>query len=513
MASILAFGPFRLETKAAILFCDGEPVMLGQRAVALLQVLLDRAGAPVDRAALMDAAWPGLTVEDSNLAVQISRVRRALRQTPGGERWIETLPRRGYRYVGPPVTTGEVASPPQTPTKASDRPSIAVLPFANLSDDPAQQYFIDGMVDDVIDGLSRIKWLFVIARSTMFSDRHRAMDSKAIGRELGVRYLLDGSVRTSRDRLRIAVRLVNAESGEHVWAERYDRRLQDVFALQDDIAVAVVGVIEPTLRRAEAERVRHQRTDSLDAYDLVLRSQPDMDCGMPAEVTRALALLERALVLDPTYARAHAYAAMCHHCLFLRAGLKDTDLTASLHYARAAIMHGQDDPLALALAGFSIGMDGHDRTAAVTAFEAALAISPSSALSYILGSVIEGWAGSAERAIAWAERGLHLSPFDSWAFAALHALTLAHFRQDRFDTAARFAYRAVQVNPSHSISHMLLAAVLVRLGRLDEGRASAARVLQLQPNFHFARQFAGVDCAAALAASLGQALRAAGLPQ
>ena len=507
-----AFGPFRLEAEAGILFRDAEPTMLGRRAIALLRALLDNAGAPVSKDVLMEAAWPGLAVEESNLTVQIAALRRVLQEVADGGGWIETLPRRGYRYVGPPVTTGNSALPVPPPPVLTSRPSIAVLPFTNLSGDLTQEYFAAGMVEDIIAGLARIKWLFVIARGTTFAYPARSKGPRQTGHDLGVRYLLDGSIRADGGRLRISVRLLDAQSGEHVWAERYDHTSHDVFALQDEIALSVVGAIEPTLRRTEAERVRRKRTDSLDAYDLVLRSQADVDTGMPTQVTRALLLLDQALELDPSYALAHAYAAMCHHCLFLRGGLHDDNLSASLHHARKAIQHGQDDALTLSFAGFSIGMDDHDRDAAFAAFEAALAVSPSSALTYILGSVIHVWAADAERAIDWAERGLRLSPLDSWAFAALHALALGHFCLDRFDAAARSAYRAVQANPSHSISYMLLAAALARLGRLEEGRAAAARVLELQPAFGYRRQFAGVDCAPALAATLGPGLDAVGLP-
>jgi tetratricopeptide (TPR) repeat protein len=226
-----------------------------------------------------------------------------------------------------------------------------------------------------------------------------------------------------------------------------------------------------------------------------------------------LPLLERALALDPIYALAHAFAAICHHCLFLRAGLHEESRAASIRHAQAAIVHGQDDALALTFAGFFIGMDGHDRAAAFAAFEAALAVSPSSALTYILGSVILAFAGEAERAIEWSERGMRLSPFDPWAFSAYHALTLAHFQHGRYEVAADAAHKAVQSNPALSFSYMLLAAPLAKLGRLEEAKAAAARVLELQPAFRYSRQFSGVDCAPALAASLSDALHAIGLPE
>ena len=227
-----------------------EPTLLGQRAIALLRLLLDRAGSPVSKDALIEAAWPGLAVEDSNLTVQIAALRRALDQE-GGAAWIETLPRRGYRYVGPPVTgTDDGASEAQqSPAlRVPEKPSIAVLPFEHAGD---AAWFADGMAADIITGLSRIKWLFIIARNSSFVFRGRAADLKQIGRDLGVRYVLEGSVRRSDSRVRINVQLVDCSSGTHVWAERYDRTLSDVFALQDEIALAVVGAIEPSLRRAE----------------------------------------------------------------------------------------------------------------------------------------------------------------------------------------------------------------------------------------------------------------------
>ena len=406
------------------------------------------------------------------------------------------------------------AAEPAAPTlPLPDKPSIAVLPFQNMSGDPEQEYFTDGMVEDIITGLSRIKWLFVIARNSTFTYKNRAIDVKQVGRELGVRYVLEGSVRRVADRVRITGQLIDAVSGAHVWAERYDRKSNDIFALQDEITLSVVGAIEPSLRLAEIERVKRKRPDSLDAYDLVLQAQPDVYSGMPDRATKALPLLERALALNSDYALAHAFSAMCYHNRFLRAGLHEQDRTASIHHAQAAMAYGQDDALALTFAGFSIGMDANDRNSAFAAFDAALALSPSSALTYYCGSAILGWGGEAERAIEWAERGIRLSPFDPWRFAAYHALTLGHFHRGRYQEAADSAYKGVQANPGHSISRMLLAASLVKLGRMDEAKAAAAHVLELQPTFRYSKQFSGVNCAPALAASLGEALRETGLPE
>src|SRR6266702_6808521 len=322
MATIHEFGPFRLDVAAEILFRGAEPIVLGQRAVALLRLLVERAGEPVSKDALIEAAWPGLAIEDSNLTVQIAALRRVFEEVAGAADWIETLPRRGYRYVGPSVTPGNPPAAEGTqasaPLALPDKPSVAVLPFSNLSGTTAQDYFADGMVEDIVAGLSRIKWLFVVARNSSFAYKGKEVDVKRVGRELGVRYLLQGSLRNDGNRVRISAQMIEAETAGNLWTERFDRPLDDIFALQDEIALNVVGAIEPSLRRAEVERVKRKRPDSLDAYDLFLRALPDANSVMPAKVSKALVSLDRALAIEPDYAAAHGYAAVCHYTLYLR---------------------------------------------------------------------------------------------------------------------------------------------------------------------------------------------------
>jgi len=324
-------------------------------------------------------AEPGAVCLSENAYQQI-KGKLSLDVTDMGDQQLKNIAQRvrvyGIRSDGPQARAA-LALP--------DKPSIAVLPFQNISGDPEQEYFADGMVEDIITGLSRIKWFFVIARNSTFTYKGRAVDVKQVGRELGVRYVLEGSVRKAVDRVRITAQLIDAATGAHVWAERYDRKSDDIFALQDEITLSVVGAIEPSLRLAEVERAKRKRPDSLDAYDLVLRALPDVYSRMPEPSKKALVHLERALALDPNYALAHACAAECYHSLFLRGGLREENRTAAVRHAQVAIANGQDDALALTLAGFSLGMDGHDRAAAFAAFEAALAVSPSSALTYILG--------------------------------------------------------------------------------------------------------------------------------
>jgi len=452
-------------------------------------------------------AEPGAVCLSENAYQQI-KGKLSLDVTDMGDQQLKNIAQRvrvyGIRSDGPQARAA-LALP--------DKPSIAVLPFQNISGDPEQGYFADGMVEDIITGLSRIKWLFVIARNSTFTYKGRAVDVKQVGRELGVRYVLEGSVRKAVDRVRITAQLIDAATGAHVWAERYDRKSDDIFALQDEITLSVVGAIEPSLRLAEVERAKRKRPDNLDAYDLVLRALPDVYSRMPEPSKKALVHLERALALDPNYALAHACAAECYHSLFLRGGLREENRTAAVRHAQVAIANGQDDALALTLAGFSLGMDGHDRAAAFAAFEAALAVSPSSALTYILGSVILSFAEEAERAIEWGERGLRLSPLDPWRSSAFISFALGHFHRGRYEEAAAAARKAVQFSPGFSLCHMVLAAAFAKLGRLEEARAAATRVLELQPVFRYSRQLASVNCEPTLAASLGEALRAAGLPE
>jgi adenylate cyclase len=452
-------------------------------------------------------AEPGAICLSENSYQQVKR-KLALDVADQGEQQLKNISQSVRVYA---------IRPDEIPARASlslpDKPSIAVLPFTNMSGDPEQDYFADGMVEDIITGLSRIKWLFVIARNSTFTYKGRAIDVKKVGRELGVRYVLEGSVRKVADRVRITGQLVDATIGTHVWAERYDRKSDDIFALQDEITLSVVGAIEPSLRSAEVERAKRKRPDSLDAYDLVLQALPDVYSRMPEQAKRALILLERALALDPNYALAHGCAAHAHHTLFLRGGLNEEQRAASIRHAQSAIAHGQDDALALTFAGFVLGMDAHDRDAAFAALDAAIAISPSTALAYTLGSVVLSFAGDAERAVEWAERGLRLSPLDPWRSSAFLTLLLVHFHHGRYEEAVAAGRKAVQCSPGFSICYVLLAAPLVRLGRLEEAKAAAARVLELQPVFRYRRFLAGVSCEPTLAASLSEALRATGLPE
>jgi TolB-like protein len=393
-----------------------------------------------------------------------------------------------------------------------DRPSIAVLPFTNMSGDVEQDYFADGMVEDIITGLARIKWLFVIARNSSFAYKGKSVDVKQVGRELGVRYVLEGSVRKASSRVRVTGQVIEAETGRHVWADRYDRTLDDIFAIQDELTMSVVAAIEPSLRQAEIERVKRKRPDSLDAYDLVLRAIPHVYPAMPDGAAKALPLLESALRMEPDYELAHGFAAWAHEILFARGGAREENRLGAIRHAHAAIAHGRDDAIALSLGGFALGMVAHDREAARQAFEAALALSPSCALTYIFGSVVMVLAGDADRGIEWGERALRLSPFDPMNYAPWHSITLGHIQRGEYEAAAEAAHKVFQANPYWSYAHVLLAAAHAKLGRLDAAKAAAARVLDLEPGYTISGHCAAFDIHPSLAAPLSEALRVAGLP-
>ena len=369
---------------------------------------------------------------------------------------------------------------------SSDRPSIAVLAFQNMSGDTGQEYFVDGMVEDIITELSRTKWLFVIARNSSFAFKGRAVDVKQAGRELGVRYVLEGSLRKAGDRVRITCQLIETASGTHVWAERYDRSLGDIFALQDEITLSVVGAIEPSLRQAEIERAKRKRPENLDAYDLYLRALPHAQVAMPGDSEKALEWLHRSLALEPDFAAAHALAAWCYEQRYLRGGMHEADRIAGLGHARAALGAGADDLITLATAGFVIGLVEHDYQTAMNAIDNALALNGSSTLALGLGATILAHDGQTARAVEHGERALRLSPHDPTAYLQLTALGIAHLVAGRFEEAAAVCNKTCQSNPRFSFPVVLQTTALARLGRDNEAKATARRVLELEPRFSVA---------------------------
>jgi adenylate cyclase len=293
-----------------------------------------------------------------------------------------------------------------------ERPSIAVLPFANMSGDPEQEYFADGMVDDIITGLSRVKWFFVIARNSSFTYKGRAVELKQVGRELGVRYVLEGSVRRAGDRIRITGQLIEAATGAHLWADRFDGRTENIFDLQDRITESVIGAIEPSLRRAEIERARRKRPNSLDAYDLYLRALPYAYANTPSDSEEALRLLLQALDREPDYPAAQAHAAWCYEQRFQRGGHRPEDKVEAVRHAQAVVASATDDALALAIAAFVIAILTHDYESAIGTVDRAFALNSNSALALGFSAMAEAMAGRYDQSIEHGLRAVRLSPLD-----------------------------------------------------------------------------------------------------
>jgi TolB-like protein len=365
---LYSFEDFVLDTDQRELRRGHLRIAIQPQVFDLLEFMIRNRERVVSKDDLIAAIWGGRIVSESALTTRINAARTAIGDSGEDQQFIRTLPRKGVRFVGvvreveeekpqPPravALPSGAAQAQKPPFPLPDRPSIAVLPFTNMSGDPEQEYFADGMVDEIITGLSRIKWLLVISRNSSFIYKNRPVAVQEVADKLGVRYVLEGGVRKSENHVRITAQLIDAETGGRLWAEQYDRLFQDLFALQDEITMCVIGAIEPSLRKAEINRVKRRRPNNVNAYDLVLRSLPYAYTRMPQEAAIAIPLLEDALKLDPNYGIAHALLGWCLHARFRRGGLRQEDRTAAIHHAHAALVHGNDDATARAAAGDQI---------------------------------------------------------------------------------------------------------------------------------------------------------------
>jgi adenylate cyclase len=362
-----------------------------------------------------------------------------------------------------------------------DKPSIAVLPFANMSGDPEQEYFADGMVEEIITALSRIRWLFVIARNSSFTYKGQAIDVKHVGRELGVRYVLEGSVRRGGGRVRITAQLVDAFTGAHIWADRFDGSLEDVFDLQDKVASSVAGVIEPALQAAETARSAAWPTNDLTAYDLYLRAY-EMVWSSGAQISQALGLMEQAIERDPRYGPALAFAALCCHRLLLDGRSKDpvADRRKGADFAKRAIEVACEDPVVLAYAALVLASFGDDIGAMIGLVDRALALNPNYARGWSISGLLRLWAGEPDIAIDHVDVALRLSP-RARVGPSLLILGGAHFFSRRFDAAVPRLLLGIQDDPSFPIAYHILAACYAHMGRLDEARAIVARLRAITP--------------------------------
>ena len=387
-----------------------------------------------------------------------------------------------WRPQAPPEVPVAAATAPQVPLPLPDKPSIAVLPFQNMSGDPEQEYFADGIVEEIITALSRIRWLFVIARNSSFTYKGQAIDIKQVGRELGVRYVLEGSVRKGGGKIRITAQLIEAKSGTHLWADRFDGSLEDVFDLQDQVATSVAGVIEPTLQAAEIRRLSGRPTRDLTAYDLYLRAFPTLFSDTIDEVVAALRLLDHAIARDPDYGPALAAAAYCYVQLSDNRATDDSERSRRTGIARArhAIAVAPEDPITIAHAAIALALLGEDLNTMIGLIDKALTLNPSFARGWYLSARLKFRAGDADAAIERVETSLRLNPRAPLGTPAV-LLGAAYFRKQQFDRALPWLLTAVQERPMSLIAHTTLAACYGQMGRIAEARQIMDRERQLRP--------------------------------
>jgi TolB-like protein/Tfp pilus assembly protein PilF len=478
-----SFGPFTLNRGSGALLRDGVRIAVGHRGICVLQALLDRRGEVVSRATLMDAVWPGMAIEESNLSVQVASLRKALGTSPSGEEWIATVPRSGYRFVGEVRILGgeRERSPAFDGAAASNRePSIAVLPFANLSEDPEQEYFCDGLADDIITGLSWLRWLLVIARNSSFTYRGKSIDVRQVGRELEAGYVLEGSVRRSGQRMRVAAQLIDASTGLQVWAERYDSEVADLFALQDQITQSVVASIEPHLYAAEGFRSERRPPESLDAWGFVMRAMPYIWTWKATDNEKAIAYLKRATEIDPGYARANSLIAWSYAAR-LHTGWAplDESLDLALAFARLGVEQDGADPWAHLALGFGYSMRRQSRPA-VEELTASIELNPNFAFGHAMLGMTQGYAGEADKGLRHLALAMRLSPRDPQQARYLSSTGLCHLMARRFGEAVEFERRAVQLRPHFLAAWRTLAASAALAGDLAGAGVALAEARRLQ---------------------------------
>jgi TolB-like protein/Flp pilus assembly protein TadD len=463
--------PFRIDARSEALLHRAGPTTLGRRAVALLRALLERAGDPVSREALIEAAWPGVVVEEANLSVQIAALRRVLGEEACGARWIETLPRRGYRYVGPAIPIVNAAKPPAVSGPTPEKPSVAVLPFSTAGFGERHEHFADGMVEDIITALSRFKSLFVTARNSSFVYKGKMVDTKLVGRELGVRYLVEGSMRRAGKSLRVAVRLIDAESAYHLWSERYDRELQDVFIVQDEIARAIVSALPGRVEEAGRNVAIRKPTSNITAYDLVLLGNEQWRRLTRRDLAEARERFRAAIALDRNYARAHANVAWTIVCETFLETSAATSLDEASSRITTALDIDDDDAWSHAVLAQILFLRKEDNRSE-THFKRALALNPNDAdIAAVFANILVYW-GRWREALEWIATAKRLNPFSPNLYHWYHAIALysGHRYQDAIETLK-------ESRSFHAWSHGLIAACYAQIGMRNEARSELNRFI------------------------------------
>ena len=462
----------------------------------VLQHLIQHRERVVSKDELLASVWCGRIVSDSALFTRINAARSAIGDTGDAQRLIKTLPRKGVRFVGevreietrpigaadPALPIGRTAGHHQRAgLPLPDRPSIVVLPFTNMSGDPEHEHFADGMSDDLITGLARIRWLFVIARNSAFVYKHRAVDVRQVANELGVRYVLEGSVRRAGKRLRISAQLIDAVTSGHHWAERYDRELDDIFAVQDEITRHVAAAIEPHVLVAEGLRASVQSSEDLGAWELVARARTNVWRLTGDDYEFAIDALQRAVATYPDYPPARS---LLGYCLVIASHMgwidRDKGLPAGLQHASRALLLDDRDPWAHIALGYCALMERRTEES-IAAFRQAVTLNPNSAAAHSHLSRGLAFSGQDREAIEHGEQAIRLSPLDPDMALFLGGVAIGNFAAGRYADAARYATEAVRRRPGfHGVKRMLCASH-ARAGNVDEARSLLAALVREQP--------------------------------
>jgi TolB-like protein len=502
------FGDYALDIDRRELKRGSEQIQLGPQAFDLLVYLVRNRERVVSKDDLIEQVWRGRIVSESTLTSSINAVRKAVGDSGEEQRLIRTVARKGLRFIGEvredearpdrgssARSTGETRSHepkdhPQSTHVVSapalalpDKPSIAALPFQNMSGDPEQEYFADGVVEDIITALSRMRWLFVIARNSSFTYKGRAVDVKQVGRELGVRYILEGSVRKAANRVRITGQLIDTSTGAHLWADRFDGTIDDIFDLQDQIATSVVGAIAPTLEQVEIERAKRKPTESLDAYDYFLRGMANVHQWTRAANDEALRLFSKATDFDPNFASAYGMGAWCYIWRKLNGWTIDSEQETAegARLAKRAVELGKDDAVALARGGHALAWFSRDLDVAAASIDRALMLNPNLAAAWNLSGWVRAYRGELDLAIAHHARAMRLSPLDPILYNMHVGTAFAHFLAGRYDEASSWAQRALHEQPNYPAANRILAASHALAGQLMEAQQAMARLRELDP--------------------------------
>ena len=475
------FGEHILDTEGIELHDGSVAVALEPQAFLLLQFLIENRERVVSKDEIIQAVWDGRAVSDSALTYAMNTVRRAVGDDGKAQAVIKTFPRRGFRFVAEVADEVEEREAPATSpgTPGSEKPSIAVLPFENLSGEQEQEYFSDGITEDIITALSRIRQLIVTARNTTFAYKGQAMDVPAIALELNVRYVLTGSVRKAGNRVRISAQLVDGMAGNQLWAEQYDRDLQDIFAVQDEIKHTVVGALQPELTRSEIERARRKPTDSLDAWDLCQRGFWHLFSVSSDDIAEAIELFSKAIELDPDFVGAHV--GLAESCLIQRAwGYTIRDPQDAFAAARRAVELDPQDASAHRALGATLFATG-DHPAAIAECNRAIQLNPSDAQIYFWLGFAQTYSGNAVEALNSFNYAINLSPRDIILGRFYGGLTVSYLFLKRHDEAVEAAQKSIQNPPVPWTIRSYLASALAHLDRAEEAAKAIEHLLEAQP--------------------------------